>query len=110
MPTTRRPRGQEVIIQIKTSQIKPQSIRVKTGDRVVWTNETTKDCVILFGMPTCPFHERGHKHATCRYPIRAGSSSVPYEVKVGSRAEYEYEIQFAGRGHHRGSPRLIVNG
>ena len=102
--------AREIRIRITALGIDPDPIRVRTGDRVTWANDTEKDCVIIFDMPTCPFEHRDHHHPVCSYSVKAQGTSEPYLVGVDFKVEYQYSIRFSGRDYHRGSPKLIVNG
>lgn len=104
--------GKKLLISILPSGVVPKSLRVRPGNQIAWFNGTSKECVVVFGTPTCPLE---HDHGECKYSIPAGSESesfrVPGSVLRGEkRVAYQYAVRFKGRGPHRGTPRIIVSG
>ena len=80
-------------------------VKVKNGDRILWTNTTDQECAISF---PCPF---GHEHSGCGFHVPAGKSVV-YEEIAGEKGEYQFTIKFEQPTKHkhkqRGNPRIIV--
>ncbi len=89
--------GKKLLISILPSGVVPKSLRVRPGNQIAWFNGTSKECVVVFGTPTCPLE---HDHGECKYSIPAGSESesfrVPGSVLRGER-EWHISMPFASK-------------
>ena len=66
--------GKKLLISILPSGVVPKSLRVRPGNQIAWFNGTSKECVVVFGTPTCPLEPT------------TGSANTPFPQEVRAKA------------------------